>query len=352
MPMNDSKAGANSSIRFIPILGDLDNRALVSKIIETLAAKDSGNTLPGAREAAKKILNKQLQRLGLGPVNMLSIRDQEAANELDRFIDIVRVCLTSGFTEEAFKLIRNINLNVQQHQHYPEPRIISARTGTGTAYIPNLAYRLVRMLGDLLGAHRAPFMESLRGLFEYLLRCFVLPPVPVYPTQLPGWAHQPRGCRGLCKHCEELDLFLTDQQRQMGDFSHLRRVEVRDHVVERLPSNLFKCVGSSFRDLGRRDLGRNDSFLIYKISQDGEFHEALSAYEATATALRGCAKGLHGQELRRILGEDLYRELVLLEAPQVASISGHVLQTASGVKREAEEELVPPPRPALRQWVA
>lgn len=59
-----------------------------------------------------------------------------------------------------------------------------------------------------------------------------------------------------------------------------------------------------------------------------------------------------GGRFRRILGEDLYRELVLLEGPPCSRIPIHSGQTAGGVKREAEEDLVPPPRPGVRQWVS
>lgn len=284
---------------------------------------------------------------------MLSVHDQEAANEVAGFIDIVRICLTSGFTEEAHKLIENINLNAQQQQHYPEPRIISARigsvsytgTGIGTTFTPNLAHRFVRMLGDLLDAHKAPFMDSLRGLFEYLLRNYALPPLPVYPIRQVGWAHQPRGCGGFCKPCEGLDLFLADPQHQTADFSH-KRIPERDHVVRRLPLNLFQCVG-----LSAQDLMRNKPFLVHKLSQDGEFQEALSAYEVKVRDLRDCAKDLRGEHFRRILGDDLYSELVLLESLPGSRASVHPYQTAVGLKREAEEELIPPPRPGVRPWI-
>lgn len=284
---------------------------------------------------------------------MLSVHDQEAANEVARFIDIVRICLASGFTEEALKLIENINLNAQQQQHYLETRIISARigsvsctgTGIGTTYTPNLAHRFVSMLGDLLDGHKAPFMDSLRGLFEYLLRNYALPPLPVYPIRQVGWAHQPRGCGRFCKPCEGLDLFLADPQHQIADFSH-KRIPDRDHVVRRLPPNLFQCVGSS-----SRDLMRNNPFLVHKLSQDGEFREALSAYEVKVRDLRYCTKDLHGEHFRRILGDDLYSELVLLESRPGSRASAHPYQTTVGLKREAEEELIPPPRPGVRPQI-
>lgn len=269
---------------------------------------------------------------------MLSVSDQQAANEVKRFIGTVGVCLKSGFMEEALKLIENINLNAQPQQHYPEPRPVG--TGTRTAYVPNLAHRFVCMLGELLAAHMAPFMESLRDLFEDLLRHYALPPFPVLPARPGVWEHRPRGCGGFCKPCEELDLFLTDPRRKIADFSHLNRAHIRDHIIRRLPSDTFKCA------VNPKGKG---SFLVYKISSDGEYREALSAYEDEARVLRDCTKDFCGEQFYKILGEDLYCELVLLEAPGGSGAPGHPSQTAAGVKREAEEELWHPRRTVARQ---
>lgn len=73
----------------------------ISKVIEGLAVKGSDNTLPGAEEAAKKVLGKQMQRLCLGTINLLSVHDEKATNEAHRFIDLVRTCMIFGFKEEA-----------------------------------------------------------------------------------------------------------------------------------------------------------------------------------------------------------------------------------------------------------
>lgn len=236
--------------RFIRELACCENRTLVGEVIKTLAAKGSDTTLPGAGEAAKKILNKQLQRLCLGTVNLLSVRDQQAANEVHRFIDTVRVCLATGFTEEALKLIEKVKPDMEQQLHYPEPRPVlsGTRTGNGTAYVPILAHRLILMLGGLQDAYTAPFVESLRDLFEYLLRKYVL---------------------------------------------------------------------------GALSMNRNRSRLL---------------------------KDLLEERFRGILGDHLYRELILLEVPPMNY--GHANQVIAGIKREAEEELSPPSRSGLSRWVA
>lgn len=314
---------------------------LVSRVIKTLADKGRDGSLSGAGEAAKKILSSQLQRLCLGRINLLSLHDQEAANEVDRFVELVGVCLASGFTDEALKLAESIQPDPRHQQHPPGPRLVF--TGVRTAYVPNLAHELVRILGDLMSLHKAPFMESLRGVFEDLLRNYALSPFPDYPVRPASWAHQPRACTPTCGPCMDLDQFLIDPQHQAARFSLLKKD--RDHLEKRLPRGLFRCVVDPS--------SKPHTLLVHKNSQDGEFREALAAYEARAKDLRLYTKDLREEQFQKILGDDLYRELVLLEGPPGSGVSGgHPSQTAAGVKREAEEELWPPPRPGVRQWIA
>ncbi|KAJ0109209.1 hypothetical protein J7T55_009540 [Diaporthe amygdali] len=319
--------------KLIPKLEICEDRALVSKIIKTLADKDKRGTLPGSEEAARRVLNTQLQRLCLGPINLMSLQDQQAANEVDRFIELVGVCLASGFTDEALNLTQNIKPNPRQQQlerHHGPVHFMNQ---------PNLALKLVRRLGDLLELHKAPFMESLRNVFEDLLRNYALSPFPVYPTRSVGWAHRPRGCNAACGACRDLDLFLTDPQQQVGRFWLLKKA--RDHVEMRLPRGFFRLTV----DPGSKP----HALLVYKISQDGEFREAVVAWERSAGFLQNSTKDLRKEHFRKILGDDLYRELVLLEGPPGSSISGNPAQSTGGVKREAEDELLPPPR--SRPWM-
>lgn len=163
--------------RFIPELECCQNRTLVSKVIESLAVKGSDNTLPGAVEAAKKILGKQLQRLCLGTVNLLSKRDREADDEVQRFIDLVTVCMNFGFKEEALELIERIEPDMEEQLHYPEPRPVPSGALNGLIIadklMPILAHRLMSKLCNLPDARDAPFVESLRDLFQYLLRKYI-----------------------------------------------------------------------------------------------------------------------------------------------------------------------------------
>ncbi|KAK7717492.1 hypothetical protein SLS64_002984 [Diaporthe eres] len=258
-----------------------------------------------------------------------------------QFVELFGTCLASGFTDEALKLAQSIKPDARHQLHPPGPRLVF--TGVRTAYVPNLAHELVRILGDLMDLHKAPFMESLRGVFEDLLRNYALSPFPDYPVRPAGWAHKPRACTAACGPCRGLDLFLTDQQQQAARFSLLKKD--RDHLEKRLPRGLFRCVVDPS--------SKPHTLLVHKNSQDGEFRQALATYEARAKDLRLYTKDLREEHFKKILGDDLYRELVLLEGPPGSGGSGgRPSQTAAGVKREAEEELWPPPRPGVRQWIA
>lgn len=332
---------ANLSSSLMPKMKCCEDKLLVSRFTRTLADKVRNGSLPGAAEAAKEILSSQLQRLCLGPVNLLSLHDQQAAKEVDDFVDLVGVCLALDFTDEALGLMQSIRPDPKHQQHPPGPQLVFT-TSVSTAYVPNFAHKLVRALGDLMELYNAPFTESLRGVFEDLLRNYALSPFPVCPTRPVGWEHRPRACNAACSPCRDMDQFLINPQQQVARFSLLTKD--RNHLEKRLPQSLFRC---------GVDRSRTPyTLVVYKISQDGEFRAEVAAYQARARVLREYARGFRKEHLRKILGDDLYSELVLLEGPPGSRAQSQSGQAAFGVKREAEEELVPPPRPNVRQWVA
>lgn len=240
-------------LRFVHELGSCPNRTLIFEVIKTLVAKGSDNTLPGAQDAAKKNLNKQLRRLCLGEVNLFSSNDQRAVKKLHKFIDTVRVCLDSGFMEKALKLIGRIKPDIEQQRHFPGQRSVfgGIEVGVNTSYEPILAHNLVHMLGNLFDAHDEPLMEEvLRNPFEDLLRYYVNPALVLCPLKV-------------------------------------RRKALKD---------------------------------------------------------------LRGERFKRILGDHLFKELVLLEAP--STDHGPSIQAIARVKRKAEEEFSPPPRSGDMWWVS
>ncbi|ROV99032.1 hypothetical protein VMCG_06678 [Cytospora schulzeri] len=325
--------------QFMAKLHHCENKALITKVIGTLAEKGRANNLPGGEIIAEQILDNELPRLYLAPVNWWTYPNPRAAVDTDRFLDLVGICLESGFIAHATDLVENLD-KITQQPIWMKP----AHVGV-VGFVPNQAHLLVRNLGNLLNEHQAPFMESARGLFEHLLRNYALAPLPVYPTRTEGWAHQPRGCIDpFCVHCRKLDDFLTSPLRRTAEFTAAK--QVRDHIARQLTGNLFDCATNT--------RGRTHTLVVTKLSQEGEYDAAVYGYGARARALRQQTADFRHEHFRRILGDGLYRELVLVEGPPGLGVPGDPVeqQQAAGVgrvKREADTEMGVPP--ALRRRV-
>lgn len=209
-------------------------------------------------------------------------------------------------------------------------------------FVPNVAHQFVLTLGNLLNAYQAPFMESVRGFFEYLLRDYALAPFPAYPTRSDGWAHRSRACSRKCVQCRELDEFVVSPVRQTAEFAVAQRW--RAHISRQLMGNLFTCINDT--------RGRRTILVVTKRSQDGEYRAAVAAYEERIRVLRRYTEDFRHEHFRKILGEELYRKLILLEGPPGPDVPGASHQQDAipgGVKREAGDELAIPP--ALRRRV-
>lgn len=73
----------------------------------------------------------------------------------------------------------------------------------------SLITSLLQPILSTLATHHVEPTPAVRGFFE---AAFPSPLFsrPVRPAELPGWAHQPRGC-GMCAVCAELDEFLASE---------------------------------------------------------------------------------------------------------------------------------------------
>lgn len=304
------------------------------------------NTLPGAEAVAEQILDTELPRLYLAPVDWWACPDGKESVELDRFNDLIGGCLQYGFMAQAASLTKDLDQITQQPLIEDRP----ARSGVGGLvpnpahqFVPNVAHQFVLALGNLLDVYQAPFMVSVRGVFEHLLRNYALAPFPVYPTRSDGWAHRPRGCGRNCALCEELDEFLVSPVRQTAEFAVA--AHIRAHFAGRLMGDLFTCT-----TVPRP--GRKAIMVVTKRSQDGEHRAAVAAYEERLRVLRRYTEDFRHEHFRKILGDELYRELILLESPPGPDVPGasNQLDTApGGIKREAGDELAIPP--AIRRRV-
>lgn len=333
----------------------------MSKAIDALVEKGSAGILPGAEDIAKEILGPQLPRLHLGSVDFWSLipsspSAEKSWDETERFLNLIETCLKYGWVDEATELFRLSNKHVRQRGPTPQPNT-SHISYAGTARPIVLANDFVDNLGTVLQEADAPFIEPAQKLVEHILRTYIVGTPPALPPKPEGWAFQPRSSCSLyrrhgvgagaqvCHLCQALNQFLADPARETGEFCDTQTA--RRHIEQQLPAHLVAC----HTDPSGRGGRRCQTLVVTKKARGAEHAEAMEAYTADVRRIESKTEKFRGEKFRKILGEELYGELILLNRLHGSQAAGGVgvPQAVVGVKREAEDDNVVPP-PARRRY--
>lgn len=183
-------------------------------------------------------------------------------------------------------------------------------------------------LASTLQKHAAPPLESVKNMFVALIRGALVVRVPKRPKQPRGWAHNPTECpiSGPCHVCKQLNTFLRDPIMQAQTF--WLRPEEKQHARLLLPVRSFELDSERSRS--------PHGLIVYK--RGTEYAYNLREYEASMAALEERVSKLRCEYVKSLLGDDLYRELILLEATP-ESETAEQTSSAAGKKRKADEEL-------------
>ncbi|KPM41799.1 hypothetical protein AK830_g4682 [Neonectria ditissima] len=252
---------------------------------------------------------------------------------LSSFVSLIDQGLELGLADSVRNLLDKSRLRFQAGK-FPD--------GAGPS-VATLLSDLVRTLQKQSNL-KATMVATLKAFFETALRKGLRNTAPVYPVeQLKGWAVPAQGCGdSSCSDCKDLGDFLLAEDRESIRFplattqtrhKHLEGFLYRKGVLD------WETVweGPMFSDTPRW-------FTVMK--KKTMFQRDLDLFEPPMKALEDRMKPLKGDYLKKLLGEDGYRELVLLEGirpggdgagekgQQGEAGDGHVVG-----KRPAEEEL-------------
>lgn len=329
-----------------------------------LLEAERANIMPGAGNIAKGILTSHLPELSLGTVDFWATRsvrpvgpDPQAWDETARFVLLIRTCLKNGWVNEASELLRLSYEHSRQQRPGPKPReappSFAFYGSDGPSTIP-LAPFFVSSLANALRESNAPFIEPAQKLIEHIIRTYVIDRPPVLPPKPEGWAHKPISCNRLtCEVCPPLNIFLTDASRQVGIFCNTQTN--RSHIEKKLEPrpDLFSLTTSPN---GLRNGRKCPTLVVSKRVPGVEDSRLLDWYWKEAQTFKDKTGAFRGEHFRRILGDELYEEIVVLRRyPESYANAGGdqqvltqikteaVPQAVTGVKREAEDHSMFPP---------
>lgn len=156
-------------------------------------------------------------------------------------------------------------------------------------------------------------------LVELLIRDFIrttMPPLPVEPN---GWTYDARGCS--CSDCRELRTFLASPVMQTWEFPAPQKR--RKHIEEMLLGDTY-----SFR---LETTQSRSPYTLVVTKTGGEHQLKVKKWQDAYQQLNSLVAPFRNEAMRGCLGDEKYRELILLE--------GYVQYTASvgvaGARRRA-----------------
>ncbi|KAI0595065.1 hypothetical protein F4775DRAFT_391464 [Biscogniauxia sp. FL1348] len=312
------------STRIIMKLAHAGTRDLIYQLLEYFLRDSRGKALKNAEAVAKLMLESLHSKLSL-EINDLapsyhvtphSASPSHVGKYCDKFISLLVDVLKLKWNDHANKLLDSSCSNIVGALQEPGvSRVSIQRVGVE---------RFLLSLVSVLRERRVAPLPSIKGLFELLVRKYIIAEIPQYPRKLNGWAHRPRGCgSSTCSDCPGLDQFITSERLQETSFKIAEKR--RRHLDALLPLAVFKTRADTRT--------RPTTFYVTKLGT--EYKLDVVAYKRQLEAVERRLRPFRDEYMRQLLGDDLYHELIML-----VSTPGSEYATQGGSearKRRAEE---------------
>ncbi|KAI0117815.1 hypothetical protein GGR51DRAFT_573546 [Nemania sp. FL0031] len=298
----------------VPALITRSERALIIRIMNTILARKPEATQASSTDAASTILLSTYQKVAM---DFEDLKGREFSyTRANDFVKLLERSLEHGLSSNVTQLLDATwaNINAFQKAEALERDVVGS---------------FLHQLGQLLKKYEVAYLDSMRHLFTFFIRQYLYINVPPYPKKLPGWSFKPRGCR-WCERCTELDKFLKAEDASEHEFPTLDSYS-QQHLKDRLPDSLFQL---------------NTENEIMKVSkrEGKDFEAEVKKYDGEVAKFEKPFVELRHEYLKELLGEAVYRDLVMLEGVRNSKGAKELAVAAAttGTKRPADETMKNP----------
>ncbi|KAK5625328.1 hypothetical protein RRF57_001044 [Xylaria bambusicola] len=284
----------------LPKIRDCTDKKLLSTLICSLLQKSREGVLDGAQNIAIALLESCMPKLHLARIKFNSmVGDYNDWSESEHFCQLLDDCLLSGLQQPVDELLRH-SVNIVKAAPKKDESAVFLNN-PDFACPSTLASQMLLCVCQDFEKSKMPSSKPARDFVIAMLKKYVLRDLPKYPKQLPGNAHQPRGC-GRCKHCNELDEFLVSRSEQERVF--LKGPMICRHLQERLPSKLFQRTQVETK-------AKQFSLRVVKLNKEHQM--AVNEYMDQLYRALQRAQPFRSEYLKELLGASTYGELVMLD---------------------------------------
>lgn len=185
--------------------------------------------------------------------------------------------------------------------------------------------------------HKYQLMDPtpfLKDLFLLLFTRYILPDKPKNPPQGPQtWSHKPRFCykhnpsrdkiHGTCHECALIQDFIRAPDQVKGRFTYNKKI--REHLQYMLPSQHYRCATDT-----TRGQGGCQTLVVTKIGKDTEYKEEMKEFGNRMRLYEQRLLGFRQPIVQRLLGNDAYRSLIMLNSASNAASAAFVPTKRAG----------------------
>ncbi|KAI3391104.1 hypothetical protein diail_7955 [Diaporthe ilicicola] len=352
--VNDDEWVSN---RLLPRLSERAEKQLLYALLKVLCAEDGHLALKHTESLARRLLNATLPKLNLeiddlepkspGPPQGSSYLISPS-NDTDRtednvtgYLNLLENCFMCSLNDQGMQLLSNSHENLSEAISRLPPRDPRAARhnimGLGPYGVPNVTNcvpaedflaSLVVILHKYQLLDPPPFCKD---LFLLLFTRYILPDQPQNPPQRPhGWSHKPRFCsrhdprsssRGnmhgnLCYECGIIQDFIRAPDRSVGRFTYAKKI--RSHLEYMLPREHYRCE----TDMEKVPGSNCQTLVVTKIGRDTEFKEDMKKFGGEMQLYEQRLLPFRQPVVRRLLGNETYRSLILMEGTAAPAVSG------------------------------
>ncbi|KAH7117235.1 hypothetical protein B0J13DRAFT_203422 [Dactylonectria estremocensis] len=300
--------------RFLPRMVPRADRNLLWALLHSFSAERS-TVFTNAKDLYLCVFKHSGQRLCISEGDFGFCRRWDdpmgSHTPCSKFIRMLEESYAIGAGKEALDLLEKNCARLVEKKH-------AWSTVDDHELTNGLLVPLVKMLEKLGVASAQPVQQFL----EVTLRDRIHARINTRPVKLEGWSHEPLGCKASerCRDCPALNQFLTSPTDRTWHFS--AGAPRRSHIEMILPNANYS----------QTTLKNKSPHTLVVTKRGTHYDKALERWQAAYQQVEHTVGGMRSEYLKGFIGEEKYRELILLQKPGQEDLCSRVL----GVKREAD----------------
>jgi hypothetical protein len=161
----------------------------------------------------------------------------------------------------------------------------------------------LKPLASALDSHELSTCAPAKDIFTLIIPHVFIRKLPAAPVSLQGWAHKPSRCRTPgCGACNVLNKFLTSEDQKTQRFAFAKET-TRTHFERVLPPRLYSITGEQAE--------KGCIIVVEKLAKD--VPQDGVRYRVAVEQLQAQLAPLQGELTRKLLGDECYQQLIMLE---------------------------------------